>query len=504
MRHYLHILTAILALWFSVVPATTAAEGTDDGEFAVTVTRRGVVLVNGNMSGAGLLTTMTTYGNDDACIINIDLVNKPNVYLCESPERACLSIGGANVTLNLRHRMLHGNGEMFSVANGSLSIMDELPSDDEGQTLSSQKGNINNHDTNSTTATIKVSSSGTLIFNGGIMDKANRGGSRFDVTATDNAHLFITSGTFYQGIEVTSTDVSGRISGGGFNAYDGQIPIGTLVREGYGFYKGEASGAAVDNDISRETSVFSKSAGGLVWIQGNDATADVLTLDAAQAASFTGYEPRRYKSVVFNRTFASEDKWYSFHVPFASVPADWKGLEFYRYESFHNMDSADGVITVAKLEDQEQMDANRPYYVIAKDNSLTSWTFTDKEVKMAMPTATDCSGYTFVCNYGTIDQQALNDPAAHYYYINDGRFWRYSEVSKPIPPTRWFFYTKDDEKKAKGVTFMLAESMQTAMPAVVIQRVSPGVYSLDGRRIADASRLQKGIYIVEGKKIITK
>lgn len=46
---------------------------------------------------------------------------------------------------------------------------------------------------------------------------------------------------------------------------------------------------------------------------------------------------------------------------------------------------SDGVITVVKLGDQEQMDANHPYYVIAKDNSLTSWTFTNKEVKMAMP-----------------------------------------------------------------------------------------------------------------------
>lgn len=539
-------LTTIIAiasfLLLTIMPQVMA-EVTLEPNFQVSVLRQGEQLYSGDMNGDELARMINDneggkYGADPLCIINIDLMRAKEVFLCESSATTCLNISGANVTLNLRHRTISGYGTMFNITGGSLTIIDNKPSSDTDPDLGAQ-GEILNPTKAPQGSTIIIDGTGTLIYRGGIMSLQQNGIS--DIVAKGSGRFFISAGQFYQGLRVASTDVTGRISGGGFNSYYARwkpantlptgndtdtgndsnsgndtgtgnnddsnasyikVPIGKFVHEGYDFYKSSQAGAQKeDEDVAtRDASFCSKASGELFWIQGNEAGDDILTLNAANASSFSDYEPRVYKQVRFLRSFGSPGKWYSFHVPFTTKALQWTDMEIFKNSTFSDIDSKTGSITVVKVSDEEDVVANTPYYVRLTRSGTSEWSFTNQDVKMALPEASKVDAYTFVCNYSTIGNSVLNAPEAYYYYINDGKYWKRTDSSKDIPATRWYFYTKDKKAQAKGISFIIDEPTQMH-PIRNIPEAPDAIFTLDGRRVSSLTGMPAGIYIVNGVKV---
>lgn len=557
MKRLTTIIAIVSVLLMTIMPQAMA-EDTPARNFLVSVLRQGEQLYSGDMNGDELARMINDneggkYGADPLCIINIDLMRAKEVFLCKSPATTCLDISGANVTLNLRHRTISGYGTMFNITGGSLTIIDNKPSSDkddyfgdQGKILNrypdDQVESINNIE-NEQGATIIIDGTGTLIYRGGIMSQQQNNIS--NIVAKDYGRFFISAGQFYQGLRVASTDVTGRISGGGFNSYYARwkpantlptgndtdtgngsnsgnetdtgnnddsnasyirVPIGKFVHEGYDFYKSSQAGSQKeDEDVAtREASICTKASGELFWIHGSEAGDDILTLNAANASSFSGYEPRVYKQVRFLRSFGSPGKWYSFHVPFTTKASKWKGMEIFKNSTFSDIDSKTGSITVVKVSDDESDDedvvANTPYYVRLTGSGKSEWSFTYQDVKMALPEASKVDAYTFVCNYSTIGNSVLNDPEAYYYYINDGKYWKRTDSSKDIPATRWYFYTKDKKAQAKGISFIIDEPTQMH-PIRNIPEAPDAIFTLDGRRVNSLTGMPAGIYIVNGVKV---
>lgn len=544
MKRLTTIIAIVSVLLMTIMPQAMA-EDTLEPNFLVSVLRQGEQLYSGDMNGDELARMINDneggkYGADPLCIINIDLMRAKEVFLCKSLATTCLNISGANVTLNLRHRTISGYGTMFNITGGSLTIIDNKPSSDTDPDLGAQ-GEILNPTEDPQGSTIIIDGTGTLIYHGGIMSRQQISSGISDIFAKGSGCFFISAGQFYQGLKVASTDVTGRISGGGFNGYYARwkpantlptgndtdtgngsnngndtgtgnnddsnasyikVPIGKFVHEGYEFHTGpDAKSPLEDSGVAtREASICTKAPGELFWIHGSEAGDDILTLNAANASSFSGYEPRVYKQVRFLRSFGSPGKWYSFHVPFTTKASQWTGMEIFKNRTFSDIDSKTGCITVEKVSDDEDVVANTPYYVRLTSSGKSEWSFTNQDVKMALPEASKVDAYTFVCNYSTIGNSVLNDPEAYYYYINDGKYWKRTDSSKDIPATRWYFYTKDKKAQAKGISFIIDEPTQMH-PIRNIPEAPDAIFTLDGRRVSSLTGMPAGIYIVNGVKV---
>ena len=92
-------------------------------------------------------------------------------------------------------------------------------------------------------------------------------------------------------------------------------------------------------------------------------------------------------------------------------------------------------------------------------------------------------------------------------FLSDNKFW-YSNGSTKIKGFRGYFVfdeylTKLDEANSKiNIVF---DGDATAIGNINKQNANEDIYSVSGMNVGkDASRLQRGVYIVNGKKVVKK
>jgi hypothetical protein len=210
------------------------------------------------------------------------------------------------------------------------------------------------------------------------------------------------------------------------------------------------------------------------------AVADVVTISEEDTAIPTASD---YANVTLTRTL-SADYWNSFSVPFdAAIPSGWDVKEF---------DSAtDNVIN---FKNAESIVAGKPYLVKPSVEAVNP-TFNGVEVK-SMEGLTDGEGdYKFAAQ---IYNKSLATDGTIAYLATDGAVKKFTSGS--IKGLRAYFIIPVGGESAR-INFIDEET--TGIQSMTNGALTNGnaIYDMQGRRVES---VKKGLYIMNGKKVVVK
>ncbi len=117
---------------------------------------------------------------------------------------------------------------------------------------------------------------------------------------------------------------------------------------------------------------------------------------------------------------------------------------------------------------------------------------------------------TYVNNTELVEKNSRGKVTKQYLFLNGNNFYYATASTKPMKGYRAFFDFTDeisDKALSSGVKFIFAlENEPTAIDGVASAEPIKGVYTVSGVKVAEDSLegLPKGIYIVNGKKVLVK
>jgi hypothetical protein len=191
-----------------------------------------------------------------------------------------------------------------------------------------------------------------------------------------------------------------------------------------------------------------------------------------------------YETFTFARPFKAG--WNAVCLPFATEAFD--NAEIAEFDG----EEADGDNVTLKFKKVDSFEANKPYLVyfpnaVASNKEIENVTVNPSEVKA------DGTAFDFMGTYTVAEIEAGN------WVIADNKL---SKASKTISlkPTRTYFAPKTTTARIAGFTVDGEEV--TAIKAIAAEQGMnvEGVYNLKGQRVS--GQLGKGIYVVNGKKVI--
>ena len=199
----------------------------------------------------------------------------------------------------------------------------------------------------------------------------------------------------------------------------------------------------------------------------------------------------KYANVTLTRTF-TENVWNTFVVPFDIDNATLKA------EFGNDVKVAEATLSATSVSfntmDTPAITANKP--VIIKGVSKSGpYTFNGVFLENETPTITD-NGTSFVGNYG--GRISIPDKA---YYIASNQL-KISNGTQYIKGLRAYFTTTSEAR----LSFFLDNEETTAIEGIdndTIQTTG-SVYNLKGMKMSENGKLQKGVYVRNGKKFIVK
>ena len=214
--------------------------------------------------------------------------------------------------------------------------------------------------------------------------------------------------------------------------------------------------------------------------------------------SATAPEEKTITDVTLNRTF-NADRWNPVCLPFAITAeqiTEWFGEESEVAEYIGDEES-NGNVTVKFRKKTDGMNANTPYLLFPKKNVTVSKFPAVEIIATDMPKS-EGSIFDFVGTY--TNQSKGSSEIQMGDYIVSGGIFKKASGGNAIKAFRAYLRQRD-VSNAKTVS-MLFEDETTGIAELKDNVVMPTVYyDLQGRRVADPS---KGIYIVNGKKVIIK
>ena len=238
-------------------------------------------------------------------------------------------------------------------------------------------------------------------------------------------------------------------------------------------------------------------------------------------SSFVVDEEMECKAITYTRTF-TDTEWQALYVPFDIVVTEALLADFdiaylndiRQYDHDDDGTKDETVVEAFKMKGGV-LEANYPYLIRAKEVGEKCIALTDATLYATEENSYDCSSlyelYTFTGTYNTMSSETLT-PGEGYYTLIDGE-WRLAEEETLLGAFR--FYLKvdsrngevaaaqairmrvvgddNDDENTEGDTTGVAPSTLNAQPS--------SLYDLMGRRVEKAT---KGIYIVNGKKVVIK
>lgn len=216
------------------------------------------------------------------------------------------------------------------------------------------------------------------------------------------------------------------------------------------------------------------------------AVAEEITIN--EDADYTPAET--YANVTLARTIKA-GTWNTFVVPFDITNDELEaafGDDVAVAEFSENSDDANAVTINFDMMDTPAITANKP--VLLKGNAGTSFTFNGKLIKVGDAKVAG-KNVDFVGTYDASTTVKAGD-----YFISANKLYK-SEGSTTLKGTRAYI----DAKNAAEVKLFI-DGIETGISEINGTAVESGaIYNLAGQRVSNA---QKGIYIVNGKKVIIK
>ena len=208
-----------------------------------------------------------------------------------------------------------------------------------------------------------------------------------------------------------------------------------------------------------------------------------------RAANEMGGLSAESTSIVLQRSIAA-NKWSTIVVPFA-MDATQVTATFGSDVKVAELTSGDAA--TLNFTTVSAMEANKPYAIKVASN-FTSAAISDVTIVEATPTQT-VGDWQFIGTYasGNIPQDS--------YYFNDNKLKKATGTTSTIKPFRAYL-TYTGTSSAPSITFTV-DGETTGINVVNGEgfTVNSSVYDLQGRRVAQPT---KGLYIVNGKKVVIK
>ena len=226
---------------------------------------------------------------------------------------------------------------------------------------------------------------------------------------------------------------------------------------------------------------------------------------------YTATESKFYPEVIYTRTFDNTD-WQALYVPFSMNYEEW--CEKFDIADIHNFieydDDNNGTVDrtylVAIKMASGSTEPNYPYLIRAKEIGTYSLVLQNKTLEAAEITTIDCRSvkteYTFTGTYtGVTDMYDKG-----YYALAGGVLSKAESADVTLKPQRWYMEvtsrTGKSSTKAQSIQILVDGEEGIMAPSISPKGESPVVYDLQGRAVGTTTKYQRGINIVNGKKII--
>ena len=227
---------------------------------------------------------------------------------------------------------------------------------------------------------------------------------------------------------------------------------------------------------------------------------------------------RTYDEISYTRNFKNTN-WQALYVPFeipyGNIADDFDVAYINDVHQFDDDD--DGIIDDTMIEaikiKRGTLKANYPYLIRAKEKGEKAIIIPDATIYATEENSIDCSSvfstYTFTGTYTRMSSDEL--PQGEGYYALSGGLW--APVASGTSLGAFRFYLKVDSREHEEEPQALSIRMRIVgdgenedettgvQNSEFINHNSELIYDLQGRRVTDTSNL-KGIYIVNGKKIV--
>lgn len=228
----------------------------------------------------------------------------------------------------------------------------------------------------------------------------------------------------------------------------------------------------------------------------------------------------------YTREF-SNTEWQALYVPFPMNYSDWAAeFEVARINNMHQYDDdEDGQVDRTELEvillkDGSTVEANRPYVIRAREAGTKAIILNGVQLSAAEENSIDCSSvdvkYTFTGTYtGVPGAEMLS---GQYYALVGGELLQAASDAADLGTYRW--YMKAESRNGSASKFPSRMKVRVVDPSGTATGIAPAstgasssceVYAIDGRSLGRfdslteaRKHLPKGLYIVNGKKIIIR
>lgn len=240
------------------------------------------------------------------------------------------------------------------------------------------------------------------------------------------------------------------------------------------------------------------------------------TQDADNSDVITSYLNTTVDQVTLQRTFVGDGGWYTLCLPFAltadDIATQFQGADFQEFTGVTM--NADNTFNL-EFRSVSQTRAGVPYLVRPiKDTEIINPVFTDKLISEAKPVTVvhvlqtePLSEYSFTGIYNSTDLFTV-DPSANQTIrfvnadgmqlvrpINDNTKLKATRAYVKLPSADTKAMIRHHEGETDGIQHTTSDS----------QSPHAGVYDLGGRYVGpSAEGLERGVYIVDGRKIMIK
>lgn len=241
----------------------------------------------------------------------------------------------------------------------------------------------------------------------------------------------------------------------------------------------------------------------------------VTSLELADGEKYDNTEDWELEELSYSRTYKNTN-WQAWYVPFDMTVTD-DLLARFSFGKFAGTYTAgdEFFLTVAYLKLGDVMKANTPYFIKAKvaDSSNPQViTLENTELKAA-----DETGFIMLSAEKKVTIQGIYSAKVataedQDWYAYGGGLYRHPTVGQTLSPYRFFLTIEDREDNPYSTTpapaevkLLVLDDMETSIESLgdEMNRENEAIYDLSGRRM-NGNKLNKGIYIINGKKVSAK
>lgn len=228
------------------------------------------------------------------------------------------------------------------------------------------------------------------------------------------------------------------------------------------------------------------------------------TLSLSEEETSLGINSDTYGNVTVERSLKADGKWNTFCVPFAMTAEQLAANKIEEVRKLENTVENGGSVVLNFSDPVTEIEAGVPY-IVKVSEAVDQITVNGVAVKVAEPAPLEEGSVNMLGNYGKINITGYDK-----YFISDNKFYRAADKNIIVKGFRAYI-TMD--QAAAGVNQMLIniDGNVTAIEDVLGEDVDAtvNVYTIDGVCVKSGVKssealdgLRKGIYIVNGKKVV--